>query len=166
MTLQEFFQMFEISPMKLNFTNENKNYVNFTVSELLERGVGESVVVEACKQHNQSQIDLRRWQVESGGTQINGMSIKTDEASQSKIANTLTSLQRGTISTVDFKAESGWIKVDLSSIEVISDAVILHVQKCYSVERVVHEKLDGLNTLSDIDAFDIDAEWNRAWEAA
>lgn len=152
--------------MNLSFTNENKNYTNFTVSELLNKGVVESVIAGACKQYIQTKIAQHRWQVESGGTEINGMSIKTDEASQSKIANTLTSLQRGTISTVDFKAESGWVQVDLTAIEAISDAVILHVQKCYSVERVVHEKLDALDSLSDIEAFDIEAEWQTAWDAA
>ena len=150
----------------LNFKYDGTNFVNATIEFLEQKGVPEPIVFQEVLKQKKSSLAHCRWLKEAGGIDVNGMSIKTTESSQSKIANTLTSLQRGTISSADWKGQNGWNEITLEQIEHISDSVILHVQKCYSVERVVDEKLNSLTTTAEVQDFDVAAAWQSAWDAA
>lgn len=98
----------------------------------------------------------RRWRKETGGVALpNGVVVKTDAASQRKVAELRSRSANGEIALpFGFKAANGWIDVDLPTIEAIDRAIAAHVAACYAIERQVDGEIEGgvVTTTAQIDA--------------
>lgn len=106
-----------------------------------------------------------RYDKEIGGiTMANGMTVATDDRSKGLIAGSrLDTIADPTILT-NFKADSGWIQIDATTVALISSAVAAHVRTCFDVEKAHCDGLDALAALpetipADIDAYDITTGW-------
>jgi hypothetical protein len=83
-----------------------------------------------------------RWQRASGGLTLpNGVRVDTSDASQDKITAALLILERGWVSSISFKAVSGWATLDLAAMTGIAQAVAAYVQACFAAEK---ECLDAI----------------------
>lgn len=60
---------------------------------------------------------------------------------------------------MDFKAQSGWVQLTAAELQVIALAISVHVQACFTAERVHHEAIEHLQTQADVDAYDVLAGW-------
>lgn len=92
-----------------------------------------------------AELAALRWQCETAGVTIGGMTIRTDRDSQSLIDSMHRSLADGVIDTVSFKPASGdTVVADLATATAIRSAVVLHVQACRTCEAEHAAALDAL----------------------
>lgn len=106
----------------------------------------------------------KRSQAEKAGLEVNGVQLKTTVEDQNRITSIITNAQFASIETVDFKSENGWVVLSLDQIKGLAGAIALHIQKCFTANKVVDLKIDTVvNTQEDIDNFDINQEWEIAY---
>lgn len=105
-----------------------------------------------------------RWQKESAGTQLNGMSLRTDERSQQRVTSLVTAVQADpTADNFDFEAQLGeWVTVDRDTAIAIGKAVSAHVQACFTNCKRLHELIQQAETLEALQAIDLDDGWPTA----
>ncbi|MGV6876803.1 DUF4376 domain-containing protein, partial [Pseudochelatococcus sp. B33] len=103
----------------------------------------------------------KRWEVETGGTIVNSVPIRTDVGSQGKIADAVALLERDLdLTTVDFEAQPGiWVSLDLPMLTAIGIAVGRHVQAAYSRSRALHEAIEAAESIEALEAIDIQSGW-------
>ena len=101
----------------------------------------------------------KRWEVETGGVTFpDGTRIGTTLDDQNRITTVIANAQLAGVTTVDFKAATGWITLTLTELQGIAAAIALHVQECFTVERGHHEAIGAL-TLAQARAYDVGQGW-------
>ena len=101
-----------------------------------------------------------RWAVETGGITLpGGIEIKTGIDDQARITSVIANARLAGVTSVDFKAASGWVTLTLEQIEGIAAAVALHVQACFASERGHHEAIEALSDIEIAQDYDVAAGW-------
>ena len=114
-----------------------------------------AATLDEAKQQLREQATELRWQHETGGITVGGVRVLTGTEDQNRIASALI----GAPATLDFKAESGWATLTLEQLQGIAAAITAHVQACFSAERIHHEAIDALETLEEVQEYDIETGW-------
>ena len=114
-----------------------------------------AVTLDDAKQQLREQATALRWGHETGGTTVGGVRVLTGIEDQNRIASVLI----GAPATLDFKAESGWVTLTLEQLQGIAAVIAAHVQACFSAERAHHEAIDALETLEEVQEYDIETGW-------
>lgn len=104
------------------------------------------------------QATQRRWEVETGGMIIGGVTVRTETSDQLRLGNVIKGMVENNYASVPFKAASGWVDLTLAEMEGVFSAVAEHVRQCYLAERAHHLAIDGLTT-ETVDAYDVNANW-------
>lgn len=98
----------------------------------------------------------RRYAVEIGGVDVSGVRVATDRDSQSMVANAFAGMQASGISSVKFKATSGWIDLTPDQLKAVALAVFAHVQACFTAEDACDAGINAspptITTFAEIDA--------------
>lgn len=81
-----------------------------------------------------SVIATRRYQAESAGMTINGMTVATDDRSQSLITGAALAASLDDTYSCNWKTEAGFVKLDAKTLLVIAKSVRAHVQACFDRE--------------------------------
>lgn len=116
--------------------------------------------ISELKNFKLKEISNLRYKIETGGILVNGISIKTDRESQFQITSIYLAMKNGLItSTIDFKNSTGWANLNFEDLETIANQVCAHVQKCFSNEKVLSEKVLSLKSKSAVENFDINVGW-------
>lgn len=90
-------------------------------------------------------VTSQRWEVETSGLTLpTGVRVATRIDDQNRITSVVANAERSGLDQFDFKAESGWVRVALAELQGIASAIALHVQACFSAERMHHEAIDAL----------------------
>lgn len=100
-----------------------------------------------------------RYAREIAGVFVNGVKVGTDRIVQSTINNCLNSLREGFVSSIEFKAENGWVMIGLDEIRAIAQHVSAYVQQCFVAEKAHLSAISALTTLAEMDAYDVTAGW-------
>lgn len=104
-------------------------------------------------------VTALRWAKETGGLTLpNGITVGTRTEDQNRITTVIANAQLAGVTSVDFKAASGWVTLQLSEVQALAAAIALHVQACFSAERVHHEAIAALDDAS-LDSYDITTGW-------
>lgn len=104
-------------------------------------------------------VTALRWAKETGGLTLpNGITVGTKTEDQNRITTVIANAQLAGVTTVDFKAASGWVTLQLSEVQALAAAIALHVQACFSAERTHHEAIAALNDAA-LDSYDITTGW-------
>ncbi len=97
-----------------------------------------------------------RWAKEQGGLTLpGGMAIKTDTEARVKIRELRDNLVSGTLTApYRFKALSGWVTLDLATVQAVYAAVVQFVSACFATEDEVDAGIDAgtIKTEAVIDA--------------
>ncbi|TXH38772.1 MAG: DUF4376 domain-containing protein [Rhodospirillaceae bacterium] len=111
-------------------------------------------VVPPSKADLLENLAAQRWEIETGGMQVNGVRIATDDRSKSLINGTKAYLDANPAETVRFKSEAGWLAVDLATITAIFNALGAHIQACFAAEEAVGLRIEAgeLITVEAVDA--------------
>lgn len=85
----------------------------------------------------------------------NGTTIDASEASKNKIQQALTVLEKGWATTLDFKADSGWIVVDLAGLTAVAQALVAREQALFTTEKAVAAAIDAgtITTTAQVDGW-------------
>ena len=98
----------------------------------------------------------RRFAVEVGGVDVNGVRIATDRDSRSMVANAYAGMQVSGAPSVKFKAASGWIELTTDQLKAIALAVFAHVQACFAAEDGCDAGINAspptITTYAEVDA--------------
>lgn len=109
----------------------------------------------SAKTAKKAELAQKRWEKETGGLTLpNGVVIKTDRESQSLMSGAALQAFADNTSTVEWKANNGWVTLTATEIMAIAVAVRQHVQACFSQERVLSELVDSAetDTISKVEA--------------
>lgn len=117
-------------------------------------------VLEVAISEKLSDLATVRWQRETLGiTLANGVQVKTDATSQSKIHAALTGLQNGYQSSIMFKTASGPIELNLEALTAVSKAVYNYVQECFAAEATKIAEIKLLTNPHDVYGYDVNSGW-------
>ena len=114
-----------------------------------------------AKDAKKDAIRALRWEKEIGGATFNGVPIRTDEGSRSKINGAIALFDKDpTMVQVDFEALPGvWLALDKPTMEALGVFVGRHVQRCFSHSKALMEDVDALPSFAALASFDITAGW-------
>ena len=114
---------------------------------------------EKIRQNLIQAVTAKRWEVETAGVELpNGVRVSTGTADQNRISNVITNATASGLTTVDFKADTGWVTLTIDEINNIATVIALHVQACFTAERVHHEAIAALPD-TDLKNYDLNANW-------
>lgn len=96
-------------------------------------------------------IRFRSWEVEEGGTTVQGSRVSTDRQSQNLIVGALVYLQGNKDLTVDWHlADNTFATFGLAEVQAIFLAVATHVQACFTRRRQLSRLVDDAETMDDL----------------
>lgn len=124
--------------------------------------------VATWKAELQDAITAKRKQVEFGGLTLpNGVIVGTAKDDQDRISAAISNMERYSMPEIDFKADSGWVKLTLAELIEIGRVITQHVQTCFTTERQHHEAVDAIMidhsapavAFGQLDAYDVSTGW-------
>ena len=103
----------------------------------------------------------KRWEAEQSGTELNGMTLRTDEHSQSRVTSLVAAVQADPdADNFDFEMQSGeWVTIDRDTAIAIGKAVSNHVQACFTNCKRLHDLIQQAETLEALNDIDSDDGW-------
>lgn len=103
-------------------------------------------------------ITAKRWQIETGGLTLHtGVHVATGIDDQNRITSVITNAELAGVEVVDFKAASGWVSVTVAELKAVAAAIALHVQQCFTAERMHHEAIDAIAAQYEADSAGLQA---------
>lgn len=127
---------------------------------------GDRIAVDLNRPELLEQLAQRRFDVETAGVEVAGVRIKTDRESQALVCNAFVSLTNELVPDVEFKAVSGWVRIDTSMIRAVAKAVAAHSRAVFAAEKVVDGKIRAAATMLEVDQLDIPGAFGAAYDAA
>lgn len=89
-------------------------------------------------------LAAHRWVVETGGIQLNGMTVATDDRSKTMIMGARVAAMANPDHVVNWKMPDGsWMPLDAATITAVSDAVLNHVNSCFEREAEVAAMIEA-----------------------
>lgn len=88
----------------------------------------------AAKSRLLARLAHRRWQVETGGFVIGGLSIATDDRSKLMLMGAAEQARRDSTWTARWKTGTGWANLTAAQVTAVADAALAHVQACFALE--------------------------------
>lgn len=107
------------------------------------------------KEKRKAELAAVRWQAEIAGITVGGVSVATDRESQAKLIAARVMAKEDAAYTVKWKAESGFVDLDATTIIAVADAVRAHVQAMFDLEAIKSAEIDALTTAADVAAYQI-----------
>lgn len=97
-------------------------------------------------------IAAYRYEIETGGITVDGVSVQTDRETQSKIMAARIKAQEDSTYSTKWKTPDGFVTLDASQILTIADAVHNHVQAAFETEATVEDEIKNgtLTTINDV----------------
>lgn len=118
-----------------------------------------SELLKVAKDSLKARATEIRWKRETGGVMFEGLLVLTGIEDQNRISTIAANASRSGIDSVDFKAANGWHSVTVAQVEAVACAVALHVQACFTAERLHHEAIDLLKSIEAVQAYDLGGGW-------
>lgn len=116
--------------------------------------------IASLKSSMKAKITEKRWLVESGGLSLpNGINIKTAKDDQDRILSVIINAERNGIDEIDFKADSGWVKISLFALKQLAKELTYFVQHCFKTEKYHHGFIDSLSTPTEICEYNYQDGW-------
>lgn len=101
-----------------------------------------------------------RWKKETGGIVVGDSLVATGIADQNRITSTISNAELAGVTELDFKTVNGWVTITVDQVKGIAAAIALHVQSCFTKERILCEAIDLLETAQEINDFNIAEQWD------
>ena len=101
----------------------------------------------------------KRREVEASGIRVQEVLFLTTIDDQNRIATTIQGMRDAKKTQVDFKSGSGWTTITLDQLVIISNAIVNHVEACFSKERTLYEEIDAAESIAQLQNINIDSVW-------
>lgn len=116
--------------------------------------------LNSVKKEIKDKVTNKRWEVEGSGiTFPNGISVKTSKEDQDRILSVIINAERNGIEEIDFKAESGWVKISLVALKQLGKELTNFVQFCFKTEKAHHEAIDALTAIEQVCSYKYNENW-------
>ncbi|SFO58678.1 protein of unknown function [Variovorax sp. PDC80] len=116
--------------------------------------------LEDRRQALRDQVAEHRWALETGGLVLpDGLRVSTKRSDRDSLSALLVTAERAGIEAVDFKFDSGWVRMSLAELDALACRLALHMQTCFSCERAHHEAIGALCSSAETEAYD----WLQGW---
>jgi hypothetical protein len=99
--------------------------------------------VVAARAKLKAEAATRRWEVETGGIIRNGLTIATDQLSQTKIGGALQLVQADDQIEIRWKGPAGWVGMDATTVPYVAEQIGLHVQAAFAREEAICLAIDA-----------------------
>jgi hypothetical protein len=117
-------------------------------------------LIASLRTELKSKVTNKRWEIESGGiTFINGVKIKTSKDDQDRILSVIINAERNGITEIDFKAESGWVKISIFALRQLAKELTNFVQFCFKTEKTHHDAINELSDIEELCGYDYESNW-------
>lgn len=114
----------------------------------------EPVTLESAKRDKLAELAAWRYAKEVGGINVAGAKVKTDRESQATLTGAFISLSQGLLQSVDWKLDNGqWATLTLAEITPIAQAVVSHVQACFTAEKLMAAEINALPTIEAVQSY-------------
>lgn len=129
----------------------------------------EPTLVE-LREAKQAAATAKRWEVMTGGITLpDGTRVGTSIDDQNRITSVVANAALAGLQDtdeVDFKAETGWVRVTVADVKQIAGAIGQFVQACYTAERTHHDALAALpDDRAVLEAYDVKTGWPSGGQA-
>ena len=108
--------------------------------------------LSAAKKLKLEELAAARWKAETGGTEIQGIQIATDDRSQAKITGAALQATIDPSYVCQWKTEAGFIDLNAQQITGIAVAVRAFVQSCFDREAALNGLVAKAETSEEIAA--------------
>jgi hypothetical protein len=107
-----------------------------------------------------------RWMREVGGFRMpNGISVRTDPATQNKLGNFTGQYLAGNVpERIDWKTPDGFLQLTREQVVEIASAVTAHVTLCFALEKRIAEEMAALEQAEKLEGLDPVAAFDAAYE--
>jgi hypothetical protein len=107
-----------------------------------------------------------RWQRETGGIEVGGMAVRTDDKTQGRLTAAQSAFDKGLITSVDWKlGDQAWVTLAEAQLDQIVAAVTAHVAACFAAEKVVSDQITAAPDVDALAAIDLTAAFEAAYQA-
>lgn len=118
--------------------------------------------VEIFRSLTKTKLAAKRWQIETGGANIDGNEFATDRESQTKYTAVAVAISQADPMTwsINWKTNSGmFVSLNAQQMMGIINCVLNHVQNSFNKEYEIQQAIDSCTTVEEILAIDLDAGW-------
>lgn len=135
----------ELNPVSVNGT-WTRRYGSETLSE-----VEQEARFEAKRNELKLAVANRRKEREAAGIEVMNMQVDTDNVSQSKVLGAFVLASKNPDFTVNWKMRNNEFRtLSASEIQVMSTAVLNHVQTCFDEEMNYQTRINAAMTMQDL----------------
>lgn len=121
-----------------------------TVSDDL---ISPALELEELKMAKRGEIAAARYDAETGGCTVDGVTIATDRGSQALLTAAVVTARLDLEFKTRWKCADGhFVTLDAMQLRAIGDAVIAHVEACFAREGELCEQIDAAQTPEELDA--------------
>lgn len=113
---------------------------------------------DELKAQKKAEIAAARYDAETAGTTVNGVTIDTGRDSQALITGAALAAMLDSEYSLNWKTESGFIHLSAPEIIAVAQAVRAHVQSCFDREGELVALVDAAQTAEELDAIEITFE--------
>ena len=108
---------------------------------------------DELKTAKHDEIAAARYAAETGGCTVNGVTIATDRGSQALLTAAVVTARLDLEFKTRWKCADGrFVTLDAMQLRAIGDAVIAHVEACFTRESELCEQIDAAETPEDLAA--------------
>lgn len=116
--------------------------------------------LDELKTKKRAALANRRWQAETAGTIVNGLSFQTDEKTQAKLTSAVVAGVLDNAYSVNWKLSDGsFILLDHAALIAAAQGVRVHVQSCFDHEQTLVSTIVAASDETTLAAIDIEADW-------
>lgn len=116
----------------------------------------------AAKKDALAALADKRWQIENGGTTINGIPVSTDDRAKTLITGAADRARRGAQSSFSFKAANGeFVTIDAATMILLDDSICEFIQGCFVQEKTVAALILAAKSEEDARAIDQSVGWPK-----
>ena len=112
--------------------------------------------IDELKAQKKVEIAAARYEAETGGCTVDGVTVATDRGSQALLTAAVVSARLDPEFKTRWKCADGhFVTLDAYQLRAIGDAVIAHVERCFAREGELCELIDAAQTPEELDAIEI-----------
>lgn len=109
--------------------------------------------LDELKTAKRTEIAAARYTAETGGIEVDGVTIATDRGSQALLTAAVVTARLDLEFKTRWKCADGcFVTLDAMQLRAIGDAVIAHVEECFAHEAELVELIDAAQTPEDLAA--------------
>lgn len=100
-----------------------------------------------------------RYQAQTAPVTVDDVTINATSDSMTLLNSAISSLGGSSTATINFKAVSGWVQLNLAQLQALSAAVNTQIQSCFTNEFNLTQQIMALTDTPSVAAFDINTGW-------